>query len=157
MEWIFWTPLIAVSLHLLEEFAFPGHFSEWYIKYKPDIRKSVTKRFLIIINVLLIILCYDVAALGSSQFGIILWLGVMAMLAANGIWHLKGVVKTRSYSPGVFTGMLVYLPLAVFGYYFFLHSKQITVLTAVIALVIGASYQMWSNIYHRVRARIAGS
>jgi hypothetical protein len=157
MEWIFWAPLVAVSLHLIEEFVFPGHFSEWYIKYKPDITKSVTKRFLIIINGLLLILCYDVGVLGSSQLRIALWLGVMAMLAANGIWHLKGVVKTRSYSPGVLTAFVVYLPLAIYGYVNFLHSKQISLLTAVIAFVIGASYQMWSNMFHQFRARPAGS
>ncbi len=157
MDWIFWTPLIAVCLHLLEEFVFPGHFPQWYAQYKPEIKKSVTKRFLIIINALLLILCYDVLALGSSQFGIVLWLGVMAMLAANGVWHLEGAVKTRSYSPGVLTGIFVYLPLAVYGYIFFLHSKQVSIFIALIALVIGASYQMWSNIYHHVRSRVVGS
>jgi hypothetical protein len=157
MEWLFWAPLIAVSLHLFEEFAFPGHFPEWYVRYKPEIKKSVTKRFLITINVLLLILSYDVGALGSSKFGIVLWLGVTAMLAANGIWHFKGVVKTRSYSPGVLTGLLVYLPLAIYGYVIFLNSKQVSVFIALIALAIGASYQMWSNIYHRIRKRTTKS
>ncbi len=157
MVWLFWTPLIAASLHLLEEFVFPGHFSEWYIRYKPDIRKSATNRFLITINVLLLILCYDIGALGSSKLGIALWLGVMAMLAANGLWHLRGVVKTRSYSPGVLTGMLVYLPLAVYGYVLFLQSGQVSVLTTMISFAIGASYQMWSNIFHRLRAQAAGA
>ncbi len=157
MEWLFWAPLIAVSLHLFEEFVFPGHFPEWYVRYKPEIKKSVTKRFLIIINVLLLILCYDVEALGPSKFGIILWLGVMAMLAANGVWHFKGVLKTRSYSPGVLTGLLVYFPLAIYGYVFFLNSEQVSVFIALIALAIGASYQMWSNIYHRVHTRTTKS
>ena len=157
MEWLFWAPLISVSLHIIEEFVFPGGFSEWYVKYKPDIKKSVTKRFLIIINCLLLTLCYDVGALHATQFGIILWLVVMALLAANGIWHLRGVIKTRSYSPGVGTGILLYLPLAIYGYIFFLQSKQVSILMALIAFVIGASYQFWSNIFHRVRARIAKS
>ena len=154
MDWLFWVPLITASLHIIEEFVFPGHFSEWYVQYKPDIKKSVSKRFLIIINVLLLILCYDVIALRTSQIGIFLWLVVMALLAANGVWHLKGVIKTRSYSPGVVTGILLYLPLAIYGYVFFLQSKQASILTALIAFVIGASYQFWSNIFHRFRVRI---
>ena len=155
MNWLFWIPLIAASLHIIEEFVFPGHFSEWYVKYKPDIKRSVTKRFLIIINGLLLILCYDVIALRSSQTGIVLWLVVMALLGANGIWHIRGAIKTRSYSPGVITGTLIYLPLAIYGYIFFLQSKQVSVLTALIAFVIGASYQFWSNIFHHFRAKVA--
>ena len=157
MDWLFWTPLIAVSVHLFEEFVFPGHFPEWYVRYKPEIKKSATKRFLVIINVLLLILSYDVGALGPSEFGIVLWLGVMAMLAANGLWHFIGAVKTRSYSPGVLSGLLVYLPLAIYGYIYFLNSKQVSVFTVLIALAVGASYQMWSNIYHRIRAQTTKS
>ena len=153
MRWLFWAPLMAASLHILEEFVYPGHFSEWYARYKPGIRKSITWRFLVIINALLLILCYNVGALGPSRIGVAAWLGVMALLAANGIWHLRGVVKTCSYSPGVLTGSLVYLPLAVYGYAFFLLSKQASIPTALIAFVIGASYQLWSNIFHRFRAR----
>src|SRR5487761_1965217 len=124
MNWFFWTPLMAASLHIFEEFVYPGHFSEWYLQYKPSIQRSITTRFLVIINALLLVLCYDVGAMGPSRLGTATWLGVMAMLAANGVWHLRGVVKTRSYSPGVLTGSLVYLPLAVYGYVFLLHSKQ---------------------------------
>lgn len=153
MNWLLWAPLAAASLHIFEEFVFPGHFSEWYVRYKPGIRKSATGRFLVVINALLLILCYNVGALGPSRTGVAGWLGVMAMLAANGVWHLRGMVKTRCYSPGVLTGLLVYLPLAVYGYVFFLLSKQASILTALIALVIGASYQLWSNLFHRLRAR----
>ena len=153
MNWLFWTPLIAASLHIIEEFVFPGHFSEWYKIYKPNIKKNITGRFLFLINAGLLILCYDVGALGSTKIGIAGWLGVMAMLAANGIWHLRGVVKTRRYSPGVITGILLYLPLAVYGYIYFLSTNQATILVAVIALLIGTSYQFWSNIFHRFRSR----
>ena len=75
------------------------------------------------------------------------------MLAANGIWHLRGVVKTRRYSPGVITGIILYLPLAVYGYIYFLSTNQATILVALIAFMIGASYQFWSNIFHRFRSR----
>ena len=133
MNLLFWAPLIAAGLHMFEEFVYPGHFSEWYVRNKPEIRKSVTGRFLVIINGLLLILCYDVGALGPGDYGVALWLLVMALLAANGIWHLRGVVKTRSYSPGVLTGALVYIPLTVYGYDFFLKTGQASVLTALIA------------------------
>ena len=153
MNWLFWIPLVAACLHILEEFVFPGHFSEWYKIYKPGIKKSITWQFLVVINVGLLILCYDVGALGPSKFGIAAWLGVMSMLAANGIWHIKGVVKTRMYSPGLITGSLLYLPLAVYGFVYFLSTNQTTILTALLAFTIGGSFQFWSNMFHRFRSR----
>jgi hypothetical protein len=43
----------------------------------------------------------------------ILWLMMSAVLALNGSWHAWASYKTHSYSLGVITGMLVYVPLAV--------------------------------------------
>ncbi len=154
MYWLFWTPLIAVCLHISEEFIFPGGFSEWYKTYKPEIKKSVTWKFLLIVNGGLLILCYDIGAIGASAFGAALWLGVMAMLAANGIWHIRGVIKTRKYSPGVITGTLLYMPLAVFGFIYFLSTDMISIISALIAFTIGVSYQFWSNLFHRFRSSL---
>ena len=153
MTWIFWSPLAAASLHIIEEFVYPGKFKQWYVLYKPDIKKSISKRFLILINTGLLILCYDIGALGPSRIGIALWLAVMAMLAANGIWHIKGAIKTRRYSPGVITGSIIYLPLTVYGYILFLSAGQINIFIAMASFAVGASYQFWSNMFHRFRAR----
>ena len=153
MNWLFWAPLVAAISHIIEEFVYPGGFSDWYIKYRPNIKKSVSKRFLILINVGLLILCYDVGALGPSQFGILAWLVVMALLGSNGIWHLLGVLKTRTYSPGVVTGLLIYIPLTVYGYVYFLTTNQVSIVISILALIIGSSYQMWSNMYHRYRSK----
>jgi hypothetical protein len=106
-----------------------------------------------LINAGLLILCYDVGAIGSSQLGIIAWLVIMALLGANGIWHLKGVLKTRTYSPGVVTGILFYLPLAIYGYTYFLLTNQVSILIAIVAFIISSSYQLWSNLYHRFRSK----
>ena len=153
MNWIYWAPLIAASLHIFEEFVFPGNFLDWYKHYKPVIKKSITWRFLLTVNLGLLILCYDIGALGASLTGILLWIGVMAMLAANGIWHLKAAIKTQKYSPGLIIGLLFYLPLAMYGYYYFLSSKQISIPLALVAFAVGASYQLWSNLFHRIRSK----
>ena len=31
-----WLPLVAVALHLVEEFAWPGGFADWYRDYRPE-------------------------------------------------------------------------------------------------------------------------
>lgn len=153
VTWIFWAPFAAASLHMFEEFIYPGHFSEWYKDYKPGIQKSVTTRFLIIINVLLLILCYNAGALASRSAGIPVWLCVMALLSANAIWHLVGVVRTHRYSPGVITGLSIHLPLAAYGYFHFLYTEHYPIPVAAVCFAVGASYQFWSNILHRARAK----
>src|SRR5262249_24313300 len=68
MTWLPWAPLAADSLHIFEEFAWPGGFADWYRRYKPGRAKSLTPRFLIIINGLLLVLCYDAGALRDRRY-----------------------------------------------------------------------------------------
>ena len=134
MNWVFWAPLGAASLHIVEEFLYPGGFVKWYRCYRPEIQKSITPRFLVIINALLLALCGNVAALQSSPpLGPALWLAVAALLFANGVWHIVGTIKTRSYSPGVITGVSLYGPLAAYGYLRFLGSREVSWTTAIVA------------------------
>jgi hypothetical protein len=66
--------------------------------------------------------------------------------------HLARVASYKShlYSPGVVTGVLVYAPLAVYGYSQFLRSGAISIWAAAIAYLIGGSYHFWSAMYHGV-------
>jgi hypothetical protein len=65
-NWVFWAPLGVASLHIIEEFVFPGGFPDWDRQYRPAFRQSITPRFHVIINGLLLLACYDVGALGPS-------------------------------------------------------------------------------------------
>jgi len=157
MNWLPWAPLCAATLHIFEEFVWPGGFSAWYRRYKPERAKSITPRFLVIINILFLILCYDAGAARSQPFGPALWLTVAALLAGNAVWHLIGAMKTRSYSPGLVTGLLLYIPLAVVGYVHLLSSGTVVIGTAAVAAALGGSYHWWSAAFHGVRARRAPS
>ena len=152
-NWLFWGPLGVASLHICEEFIYPGGFAAWYRRYKPSRMASITPRFLIVVNGLLLIACYDVGVLGPRPSGVALWLTIMALLAANAGWHVVGAVKTHSYSPGLVTGLLLYVPLAVYGYLRFLGSGEASVATAIVAGLLGASYQIWTDAIHRWRTR----
>jgi hypothetical protein len=151
MDWLPWAPVVAASLHIFEEFAWPGGFADWYRRYKPSRTKSLTPRFLIIINGLLLVLCYDAGALRSGRYGYELWLAIAALLAGNGVWHIIGTVKTRSYSPGVVTGTLLYIPMALLGGRQILDLPETELGAAAIAIVIGLSYHWWSAAFHNRR------
>jgi len=152
-----WLPLGAVALHLVEEFAWPGGFGDWYRRYRPERASSVTTAFLFWINALFVAMALLVVVLGESRRGVAFWLVVASIGAANGLFHLWATYRARVYSPGVVTGLVVYLPLAVYGFAHFASNGLASRGTMLQALLIGPAFHAYSAWNHRRRARIAAS
>ena len=151
---ILWLPFGAACLHIAEEFVWPGDFAGWYRRYDPPAAHSITTRFLVIMNVILLALCLVPPLTGGTRQGIAFWLTASAVCAGNAAWHWYATWKGRCYSPGVVTGTLVYLPVAVYGFVKFLGAGLATPGTAVQAVAAGAGYVYWST-RRRRRARSA--
>jgi len=159
LTWIWWAPLVAAALHIFEEFVFPGGFAEWDRMYRPAIRDSITPRLHIIVNAALLALCVQIGLLGASReaaarsIGVVAWIAVAALLGSNAIFHVVGTIRTRTRSPGVITGLLLYLPMAIIGTWFWLRTGAVPPVTAAVAAMIGGSYHAWAGALHRARAR----
>ncbi|HEX2781049.1 MAG TPA: HXXEE domain-containing protein, partial [Gemmatimonadaceae bacterium] len=110
-----WLPIAAVAAHLVEEFVWPGGFAEWYRHYPPGATTAVSSGFLVIVNAVFVLLALLPPLLGPSPRGFAIWMVVAAVAGANAVFHLYAVRRTRAYSPGVVTGVLFYLPLAIVG------------------------------------------
>ena len=148
-QWLPWAPLTAALAHILEEFVWPGGFMSWYRRYRGPSVQSITPRFLVIVNGILLAVCIDAALVTTTPFGVAYWIAVSAILASNGVWHLWVAFKGREYSPGMVTGLVFHIPLAVYGCIYFLSSGLVSNESAVIALLIGGSYPLWSAMFHR--------
>jgi hypothetical protein len=153
-DWLRWTLLPAACVHIFEEFVFPGGFPAWYRTYRA-VPSRITLRFLVIVNVALVVVCLNVGLVGRNPVGVPFWLVISALLSANGLWHGWASYKSRSYSPGVITGLMIYVPLAVYGYVKVLGSGAVSIWTALVAFAVGASYQVWSAAYHNRGVRKA--
>jgi hypothetical protein len=140
--------LAAASLHIFEEFVWPGGFHRWYQKHRAN-AKSVNRRFLVMINAGLLISLFEAALAGRSPVGVPLLLTFSAILFSNGCWHLWASYKSHSYSPGVISGTLFYLPLPIVEYAGWMQLGQASPWTAILAFVIGSSYPLWSALYHK--------
>ena len=168
--WLWWAPLIAVTLHMAEEFVLPGWFGDWDRAYRPAVRGSITPQLHLIVNALLIALCGSVGLAGVGAGGTTMgpihvssvvppglsaasWVALAALLFSNAAFHLIGTIQSKRYSPGVVTGVLVYMPLALFCGWHFLHGGAISSMTALAAIILGASCHLWASIVHRLRAR----
>lgn len=148
-----WSLFLSVALHNVEEFGWPGGFPRWYRAYRPRFATSMTTRFFIIVNGIALLMCALAALFIANPFGVGLWLMFAALVAANTLFHVRGCLATKSYSPGTVTALALYVPLAVYGYAHYIATRQASVGTAVIALIMGASYQFWSNANHARRSR----
>jgi Protein of unknown function with HXXEE motif len=150
---LFWFPLAAASAHVFEEFVWPGGFTAWYRGYVPEITKSASPRFLFWINVALLFGCLSVAIAEKTPVGPAFFIAMCTLLAVNGVFHLRATVRTHRYSPGVLTGTLLYIPLAIYGYWALITTHRVSIATALLAATLGASYHFLSLANHRRRAR----
>lgn len=157
MSLLAWSLAGAASIHIIEEFAFPGGFKAWWRAYMPNTAASVSNRFLIIINGILIAFSVTVAlAMATPEGnGVAAWLTLAALLFSNAIFHVIGAIRTRRYSPGMISGIVLYIPLAIYGFAHFLRSGQASTGTALLAFAIGGSYHFISFANHRRRAQAA--
>lgn len=68
--------------------------------------------------------------------------------AANAVFHIVAVFRTRRYSPGVVTSVVFCLPLAVVGGAFLSRHALVSTGTLVEAIVIAIAYHLWSAWNH---------
>lgn len=153
MNLLFWLPAACVLLHIFEEFVWPGGFLAWFRAYRSENAVSFTPRFAVGINALLAAVVVVLGWSGATwSRGVSLWLTLAALLASNAVFHIVAVMRTRRYSPGVVTSVVLYLPLCIWGFRHFIGSGEATLQLALTSLVVGASYNLWSVLTHRVRA-----
>lgn len=157
MTLLAWSLAGAASLHIFEEFVYPGGFKSWWRVYRPETAGSVSTRFLIIINAVLLVFSVNVALAVQAPRGngVAAWLALAALLFSNAIFHIIGAFESKRYSPGMITGIVLYIPIAIYGFDYFLQSERASITTASVAALIGGSYHFISFANHRRRTRAA--
>lgn len=86
-----WSLTIAALIHIFAEFVFPGGFKTWWCAYRRQIAASATNRFLVIINVLLVLFSANVAVAAQARRGngVAAWLALAALLAGNAVFQRR--------------------------------------------------------------------
>lgn len=149
---LFWALPAAALAHIFEEFVYPGGFTAWYARYRPETALTFTRGFAIGINVALVVGC-AAPIISRPPQSVALWLTMAALVAGNALFHLRAAYKMRVYSPGVITSVLLYLPIAAAGYPHFVRSGEASPGTALAAFVLGGSYNFISAYRTRALAR----
>jgi hypothetical protein len=90
------------------------------------------------VNGLFFLLYLASAFIGKAN--LVLSLSVFSLVFANAVLHIRGAIVTKKYYPGVISGALIYIPLAVYAYSVFLSSRQLTWLQAGFSFLLGVLY-----------------
>jgi len=139
MNWIFSAFVVAAVIHVLEEYAYPGGFSDWMRSLNPRFAPWITARFAVIINGLFLLLCVMGAMVASK--GLVFSLSVASLLFFNGLIHIAGAIRVKRYAPGVVSGVLLYVPLSLYAFYLFASAGRLTLAGGVMAGLLGVLYQ----------------
>ena len=117
MRWRYNDPLLAWLLiaayvaHALEEWF--GGFPEWLAVLAGQ---PLPRAAFVVINAVALSLAIGgtrVATRDESRSWIAI--AIAAVLFINGVLHILGSIVTGTYSPGLFTGVILYLPLGALG------------------------------------------
>jgi hypothetical protein len=113
MRWQYRDPLLvwllvaAYACHVVEEYA--GGFPEWFAHLAGAPLGRAEFLFINAVG----LAAMATAARAATRQASLGWMaiGIAAILFANGIAHLVASLVTSTYSPGLFTGVILYLPL----------------------------------------------
>jgi hypothetical protein len=137
-DWIFILLPIAAVVHIIEEYLFPGGFTEAFRKLLPRASHLFTVKFHILVNVIFILMCFIAALIGQAN--LILSLSVFGLIFTNAVLHIRGAIIQKGYYPGVISGIFIYIPIAIYAYSIFINSKQLSWIQAIISFLLGALY-----------------
>lgn len=133
---LIWTLPVSFCLHILEEFIFPRGFIKWYHHYRPQFAAVKPFHYFKVnaIGFLAILATAIVVSMGKGYGGFLL---VWSFLSCNALFtHVSGAIKTRQYSPGMITGILLYLPLTVISYILAIETGRLDIFTIAVCIVL---------------------
>ena len=139
MDWIFKAFLVVSMIHMGEEYFYPGGFMDVMKRLNPKFAPLVTVPMAVVINGLQLILCILAIAVGKNALAFSM--SVAGLLFINGLVHIMGCVIVKGYMPGVITGVLLYVPLSAYAYYFFISSGQLMLMGIIVSGVLCLLYQ----------------
>ena len=144
-DWIFLAVLGAAIIHILEEYVYPGGFPNGLESLLPRAAHLFTSRFHLIVNGLFLLVCLSSALIGKAN--LVISLSAFSLIFANALLHIRGAIVTKRYYPGVISGALVYIPLAIYAYSVYLASGQLTWLQGGLSVLLGVSYMAALMVY----------
>ena len=137
---------ICFGLHVTEEFLFPGGFIRWDNVFRPKFTETPGSYYIKvnafpgIASVLLVLGAFDYMG-KYSPMGIRTWLAISTFMTWNAFFHLRGSIQTKQYSPGMITGLALFVPLTIAGYVYLLSAGAVDIWSAAACIAFALAVQ----------------
>lgn len=136
---VYWLYFPVLLLHQFEEFGFPGGLREWWnrtVFKSDDDNFPLTRELEFWIELPFYWSLAVLAAIASDRFA---WAGLAMWVVAlqNGFFHLSYSVGEWRYSPGVVTGVLLFIPGSLYAGYALLNAGLVTGFDLGVAVALG--------------------
>lgn len=113
---LLWLHLISLLFHQFEEYVYPGGFLDFFNRHikseKGVIRNTLTDLGVVLINVIVAWSAFGISVFYGTNAA---WLalGLALISISNGLLHTFMLVIKRKYNPGVYTGLVLFIPIGV--------------------------------------------
>jgi len=150
---VFWYLTAASCAHVVEEYLWPGGFLEAAREVAPDAFQHASYPIIVGVNASMIAGCAFGAFMRKKDpvYG----LSMASLLFFNALLHLGAAVKTRKYTPGMVTGLALYVPLAAKAFSSYRKSGGYRRSTALRAVVQGVALHSVPFVAFAVRGALS--
>jgi hypothetical protein len=132
---LLWALPIALSLHVFEEFAFPGGFSRWIRACSS--RQPKSEFYYFIVNAVGIVAATLIALMATDILGYRMCLYAVAFIGGNAATHIRGTIQKKRYCPGTVSSALLLLPLCGISHWYFVSTGKVDLASAIICMGAG--------------------
>lgn len=133
----------AAMVHIAEEYKFG------WIEWANNFITGVTVKQFMIMNCLFVLLCIFAANLSRSV--IVFSSSIFSLLLINSLAHIAPTIKQKKYSPGLFSAILLFIPIGVVGYVSILNDDLMSLSEVVVSIIIGLFWMSVPFIYQAIR------
>lgn len=132
---VFWALLLASCAHVVEEYVYPGGFLENAKEVAPEAFEHASTPIIVGVNASMILGCLNAALMRKRTpfFG----LSMASLLFFNAILHSGASMRLKKYSPGLITGLCLFVPLSITAFRGYARSPGYKKSTAASAAIFG--------------------
>jgi len=144
-DYILWIATAAYAFHILEEYEL-----NWYDWARNILKLPVDMTSFYIVNSLVIVLGVCCAAVGWRLPLFALLFPAVMLVNATG-FHVLPVIRTRVFSPGIVTSVVLFYPIAIWCFVAAAQDDALSIGNAIASLVLGVLLMAYPIILLKIR------
>jgi len=125
---ILYLALVSAIIHIFEEYRY-----NW-VKWANSFINGITIKQFFAVNFLFIFLI--ILAISNYQ-SIIFSSSIFSLLLINSLFHILPTIKQKRYSPGLFSAVVLFIPVSLFWYIYLITNNLITTNKIVYSFLLG--------------------